>query len=468
MSQKDVGDRGYDLVPAAVDSFHTYATLAVKLIKNKRSLWFTRGLKDGIHSYHYPDRTVYRMCQGKSTTGISPEIMDMYLDFSILSNPELYKNLGYRYVMISPPHMGFRKSPIRTPHLKIFADSGGFQIRQGITDFVDPDVLADFYNASTDIGIGLDIPMHPLLYDKYLARMSHVASKNNKYIKSKLDPGIKLYDLNHGMDLKDRKIFFDVTEQYEPQDGIALAGTSSKARGEYGVAAHIVNGVIGISYILARSKGRYRSAHILGTTTTFYMFVFHLITKSGFFPHITSDSSTYIQASSMNTMLCGRPGQSLIYRNVLPKDNVLYRCPCTCPVCAMVVYAHHIHVDGKANQIHGLYHFEYVNQTIEAIVDDFIAGRVTVKQIMPIVAPSAFQPRHFIGVMQFLQDMFEGGFGKAYKKNLPFINDMLGKDNRGSLFKNYTKKVSAPHGDDVRTDRILKSYEDWQKKRGVV
>lgn len=458
---------GYHIMPAAVDFFAQFETLGVRYEKNARDKWMTKESKDGIHIFYYPDRTIYRSKPGANHACIPDVAMDAYLDYSPLSNPKVYKNMGYRYAMISPPHMGFKKAVIRNEHLRIFADSGGFQIRQGVTDFVNPDQLIDFYNASTDIGIGLDVPMHPLLYDKYLARMSHVTSKNNKHIKAGLTSDVALYDLNHGMDLKDRKVFFDVTEQYEPNDGIAMAGTSSKARGEYGVAAHIVNGVIGIAYVLARSKGRYKTAHILGTTTPFYMFVFHLLTKSGFFPHITSDSSTYAQAAMMNTQLTSIPGQSILYRNTLPKGEVLYRSPCSCPVCSIVGYSHHLMVNARANMVHSLYHYAYINDLISDLADQWLAGTLKPSEIQKIIAPSAFQPRHFTGLMKFLNDlMASGSFQKAYKINADFIEPILGKTKQKSLF-GIAKKHEAPHGDEVRTDRILKSYEDWQAERGI-
>lgn len=463
---KPVQHVGYDIMPAAVDFLHTYETLGVKYHTNPRDKWMTKELKDGIHIYHYPDRTLFRTKPGTNHACIPDVAMDAYMDYSVLSNPKMYSDMGYRYVMISPPHMQFRKAPIRNDHLRLFADSGGFQMRQGVTDFVDPDQLIDFYNASTDIGIGLDVPMHPLLYDKLLARMSHITSKNNAYIKSGLNKDVMLYDLNHGMDLKDRKVFLDVTEQYAPNDGIALAGTSSKARGEYGVAAHIVNGVIGIAYVLARSKKNYRTAHILGTTTPFYMFVFHLMTKSGFFPHITSDSSTYAQAAMMNTQLTSIPGQSVLYRNTLPKGEVLYRSPCSCPVCGMVGYSHHLMVNARANMVHSLYHYAYLNQLTADLADTYLKGAMKLPEIEKIIAPAQFSTRHFNGTMHFLSDMFASGFQKAYKKNAQFIEPILGKTKQASLFGKQ-RTHDAPHGDAVRTDAILSSYEKWQKKRGI-
>lgn len=456
---------GYDIMPAAVDFFATYETMSVKFEDNPRSKWMQRTSGDGIHKFYYPERTVTRSKPGIANIAIPNQAPDEILDYSVLSNPELYAKIGYRYVMISPPHMEFLKAPIRNDHLLLFADSGGFQIRQGVTDFVDPEQLIDFYNASTDIGIGLDVPMHPLLYDEYLARMSHIASMNNRYIKKSLTQDVRLYDLNHGMDLHDRKVFMDVTLQYDPMDGIALAGTSSKARGEYGVAAHIINGIVGISYVLARAKGIYPTAHILGTTTPFYMFAFHVMTRGKFFPHITSDSSTYAQAAMMNTQLTSVPGQSILYRNTLPKSSVLYRTPCHCPMCKIVGYSHNLFINARSNMVHSLYHYAYLNDITRDLADQFLANTITVKELEAVISPTQFNHRHFTGTLHFLRDLVDHGYVKAYKKNVDFIEPMIGKHSNNSLF-NTSRSSKAPHGDKVRTDRILASYEKWHKERG--
>jgi hypothetical protein len=459
---------GYHLMPASVDAQSNGEMLAMKYEKNPRSKWFTREMRDSVTKFYYPDRTLLRSTYGVLKSGIFDVAPDSVFDYAVLTNPKVYADLGYRYAMISPPHMGYRKVPLRNPHLRLFADSGGFQIRQGVTDFVDPDTLIDFYNESTDVGIGLDVPMHPLLYDDFLARMAHVASRNNKYIKAGLNEHVSLYDLNHGMDIKDRKVFLDVTEQYEPNDGIALAGTSSKARGEYGVSAHIVNGVVGIAYVLARSKGRYKTAHILGTTTPFYMFVFHYMTKVGFFPHITSDSSTYAQAAMMNTQMTSVPGHSVLYRNTLPKGDVLWQTPCPCPICSLAKYSHHLVVNARANIVHGLYHFAYLDAIISTATEDFIAGRMKMSELEKLISPPTFNHQHFKGLMAFLQDLGTMPFGKAYKKNERFIDAMLGKNTKKSLFGGKGKKAAAaPHEDRVRTDKVLASYEKWQKKKGI-
>ncbi|QDH83434.1 tRNA guanine transglycosylase [Achromobacter phage Motura] len=456
---------GYDLMPAAVDFFDTFESVGVKYGNNKQSKWWTRDLRDGVHVFYLPDRTLYRGRAGATQSCIASVEVDEFLEYSLLSNPELYSSWGLRYAMISPPHMGFKPAPVRNPHIRLFADSGGFQIRQGVTDFIDPNTLVDFYNKTTDIGIGLDVPMHPLLYPKMLQRMAHVTCMNGEYIKKQLNPGVMLYDLNHGMDLVDRKAFLDVTEKYEPLDGISLAGTSSNARGEYGVSAHIVNGVVGIAYVLARSAKRYRTAHILGTTTPFYMFVFNVMTRGKFFPHITSDSSTYAQAAIMNTHLMGIPGINMLRRNPMPKTD-LSTLPCSCPICHMTKYTQSYVINNRSNMIHSIWYYVQMMRYTEHLADEFLAGRTKDLEILKVLGPSTFSPVHMKGTMRFLRDLIEHGYNKAYANSKDFIHSMLGKKTTTNLFGG-ERSAGVLHGDAERTDRILTSYETYHKKTGV-
>jgi hypothetical protein len=454
---------GYDIIPASVDTLNAYETLGVKFINNKRDLWYTRSNIDGIQRYFYPDRTIYKLLPGVVSTSIPHESLDMYLDYSPLGNPELFKKCGYRYMMVSAPHMNFLKTPLRNNHLQIFSDSGGFQMKTGVSDFIDPDKLIDFYNYSVDIGIGLDVPMNPLLYPTHLARMAHMSHRLGVYMKSKLK--IKLYDLNHGMDIKDRKIFLEVSDKYEPLDGIAIAGASSNARGEYKHAEHLVNGVVSIAYTLTYVKDRYKTAHMLGVTTTFYMFIFSLMTKSGFFPHITSDSSTYAQAGMMNTYLSSYD-KKLIVRPTLPKSNIEYRTTCQCPVCVMVGYKHALFICGKATMVHGMYHFAYVKSLVEDLAQQYLDGTIKIKDLIPLVSPSCFSTAHFTNIMKFLDDLFSKGFKIAYKNNQDFIRLMAGGSRRKSLFSSMSVKSKIPAEEESTVNRILSSYESWMDSRG--
>jgi len=114
--------------------------------------------------------------------------------------------------------------------------------------------------------------------------------------------------------------------------------------------------------------------------------------------------------------------------------------------------------------IHSLYHYAYLNDLLSDVADQWLAGTIKRSEVEKLVSPPAFSHRYFTGLLQFLSDLFDSGFQKAYKKNEDFIQPILGKSKQNSLFGTQ-KKADAPHKDEERTNRILTVYEKWQDER---
>lgn len=461
---------GYDYMPAAVDFLYTYEVLGVKYEKNDASKVFTRALRDGIHVFYYPDRTIYRLRSGVSHAGIPDVALDEYIEYSPLSAPDMYENMGYRYMMISPPHMNFVPAPLRNGKVRIIADSGGFQLRRGVMDFIDPEMLVGFYNKTNDFGVGLDVPMNPRLFDTRLRRMANVTARNGVYIKKNMIPGVKLYDLNHGTTLEHRRAYMEITNKYDALDGLAIGGTSSNVLGESTVAAHLIRGMVGICDILDKTRDRYHTAHILGTTTPFYMFFMNAITSGGFFPHMTSDSSTYAQSGIMNRQVMSYPGSSVLFNNQLPKDGIFYQLACSCPACSMVRYSPNFVINARANMMHALHYYAYMQRVTKELADSWIRGDMSEKALEPLVIPSSFDHRQFKGFLRFLKDLLNHGFDKAYTKNAGFLKSFvpIPAATRGHLFSKKTQEDLVDPKDAARTDSILSNYEKWQDDHGIV
>lgn len=461
---------GYDYMPAAVDFLYTYETLGVKYEKNPPEKVFTRALRDGIHIFYYPDRTMYRLRSGISHVGVLDTPVDEIIEYSPLSAPDMYEKMGYRYMMISPPHMNFIPSPLRNGKVRIVADSGGFQLRMGVMDFIDPEMLIGFYNKTNDFGVGLDVPMNPRLFDTRLQRMANVTARNGVYLKANAAPQVKIYDLNHGTTLQQRQNFMDVTNKYDPLDGLAIGGTSSNALGESSVSAHLIRGMVGISYALDRNRDRYHTAHVLGTTTPFYMFFMNAVTQGGFFPHMTSDSSTYAQSGIMNRQVISLPGGQVLLNNQLPKDSIFYQLPCSCPACSMVRYSPHFVINARANMMHALHYYSYMQRVTKELAASWIRGDMSEKTLEPLVIPSSFDHRQFKGFLRFLKDMLNHGFDASYKKNQNFLQSFvpIPAATRGHLFSKKTQEDMVPKAEAARTDSIMSNYEKWQDQRGIV
>lgn len=84
----------------------------------------------------------------------------------------------------------------------IICDSGGFQLSSGKEVWVDPEDLAEFYNANIDEGVTLDIPIRT--YNReLLVRMLAVQKANSKMLIEGLEPEVRLANVVHGFDYQD-------------------------------------------------------------------------------------------------------------------------------------------------------------------------------------------------------------------------------------------------------------------------
>jgi queuine/archaeosine tRNA-ribosyltransferase len=460
---------GYDWMGAAVDFLYSYESLGIRYEKNPSEKAFTRAIRDGIHIFYYPDRTIYRMRSGVNHAGIPDVPMDEVMEYSPLSAYDLYANLGLRYMMISPPHMNFTPSPLRNGKVRIIADSGGFQLRRGVMDFIDPQMLINFYNKTNDFGVGLDVPMNPRLFDTRLTRMANVTARNGSFLKANANKAVRIYDLNHGTTLEHRRSYMEVTNKYAPLDGLAIGGTSSNVLGESTVAAHLIRGMVSVCYIIDKTRDRYHTAHILGTTTPFWMFFMNAVTAGGFYPHLTSDSSTWAQSGIMNRQVMSTPGGTVLFNNQLPKDGIFYQNACSCPACNMVRYSPNFVINARANMMHALHYYAYLQRVTRELAEAWIRGDMSEKALEPLVIPSAFDHRQFRGFLRFLKDLLNYGFDKAYAKNSGFLQSFvpIPAATRGHLFTKKTQADMVDPKDAARTDSILASYEKWQDEHGI-
>src|SRR6185437_2940998 len=116
----------------------------------------------------------------------------------------MLKRWGFNYMMVTPERLATSDYVRRNGVVGLFSDSGGFQMSKGVTDWIDPAELSEFYRKKIDFGIGLDVPLprHMQSTDWFI-RMSRIQCANNKYIANKLKgSACELYDVSHGLTLE--------------------------------------------------------------------------------------------------------------------------------------------------------------------------------------------------------------------------------------------------------------------------
>lgn len=457
-------ERPFQYVPAAITSGMPYQFAAVKHENNRKNpLLWQRTRFNGLTTEWYPDRTLYVGSTLKKLNSVSDIDYDEMMVTSYATSMKTLKELGYRYGMASPHHISAATETRRNKHLKLFSDSGGFQLLSGVLDFIDPVELAEYYNRTVDYGIGLDIPVFG--HNDMLMRMIEVMLKNNRLIRRHLVPEAQIYDVSHGSTLKTRALFLDrLLKEKELGEGLAIGGIAQNFK-DGGQRVTTATGTVNLMYTLLKTKGRFKRYHVLGTTSAFFQALYWLIQEYEVAPHITADSTTYVQAPVNNLMLNSKFQGLLLSSSELPKEHRSTALHCSCPLCAMVKYPVAYVRTAALNVFHGLSSIADNCNIIEDSVRDFHDGRIDLHKLASLLGGDATTTRFYTHVMQFALDAARKGFKVAYEKHYPILKPNLrGAQLTGSLFGE-RKRVLTADQQKVRTrlDAVLTKYEKYHK-----
>jgi hypothetical protein len=469
--------RPFEYVPATITGCLPNAYFAVRYEDNtnKDYLW-KRVRYNGMTTHWTPDRTLfYGVCRNKAgTSGIGTEEFDLFFFMSPNTQPQVLVNAGFKYAMASPLHVSKETETRRNKHIKLFSDSGGFQLISGASDWIDMDTLIDFYNRTIDYGIGLDIPTPSFLQEKYLMRMCEVMIKNNTYLRNRAVSDVEIYDVSHGTTVPLRQQMLKRIVQQKIKDkieggGLAIGGIAQNIA-EGGLLSTMITGTVNLMYALLTTKGMYERYHVLGTTNSFFQFLYHIVLMKGGAKHITADSTSYILPSANNQIITGR--QDAIHRLVttrIPKTNHSYTMGCCCPICSHAKYLKEFYFNCRLNSLHSLYVISNQRDRIEECAKDYIEGKVKLDEALRGIInavggiASSTLKAHMLCI-HFVESCCEIGFKKSFEKYQPQFKFYLrGEIKKGSLFKDI--KPAAAIKKEKRLDFILKRYEDFHSNR---
>jgi hypothetical protein len=376
---------------------------------------------------------------------------------------------GFRYGMASPLHVSPRTETRRNEYVKLFSDSGGFQLISGASDWIDMDQLIEFYNRTIDYGIGLDIPTKAFLQDKFLMRMCKVMLANNTYLRSNAVKEVSIYDVSHGNTLARRKAFLKEVLAYKKKvklvgGGLAIGGIAQNSVGST-FTRTAVNGVINLVYTLLASKGQYERYHVLGTTNPFFLFLYHVLLHHKAAPHITADSTSWVLSSASNQLTTSKmEANHKLTATAIPKDLASFTLNCNCPVCSMVKYSRELHVTYLANAIHTLHVIGNQQERITESAQAYLHGSKSLESALTEVLGSV--PKSELAIFKacinFAVDACTKGFDKALAIHGEAFKTMMRKDKASGLFA--SRLTKAQQEDGVRLDSILTKYEEFHKK----
>ncbi len=458
----------FEYVPAAATNFAPYSYLAVKYEDNKNSpyLW-QRTRFNGITTHKLPDRTLYYGVYPSKgyATGIMDSAPDSITLTSISNNPTILAEIGFNYMMGSPEHTSRLSETRRNEYVRIFTDSGGFQLISGASDWIDPDKLISLYNRTTDYGIGLDIPVPAGLQAKYCMRMCEVMLKNNDYLRSKANNKVEIYDVSHGrtLDLRQKflqRVLHHKKKSKERTSGLAIGGIGQNWQDE-GRSKTIVSGSINMIYAFLAARDYYERFHILGTTGTFYIFLYYLMLSESPGKQITADSTSYLMASANNLMLFPSDSKFSLNSSPIPKAERSNISNCSCSLCNQVKYSLAYHKNAHLTPVHNLHVIQNQVQRIEELSKEYLSGKVTLREALTLLLGDSLEMvRPAVVATNFVQAALKNGFKATWDKHQDKLTPFLRKetsDQQRTLFG--TVEVKHPRED--RLKMILSAYEKF-------
>lgn len=349
---------------------------------------------------------------------------------------------GISKVLANPIHKEFAKQDFSRLGIECIIDSGGFQMLKGTVDFVDPDDVIAQYNECADIGMPLDLPINVGDEAAFWDPISRLIRANDEYIEPRLNKGIDLALVSHGTTLEKRKRRLDVLDR--DAKVIAIAGLGIKPA--HGID-HMENSIENLMYVVTRYRKQARHFHVLGITSKFWMFVYALLSASGYVKSIGADSVSHRLAA-----LVGDYETTNFETISLPKALQYRRYPsCVCPVCSLTSDLRIIS-NWVLLEAHNLWVRAAQARMSEEIAASYIAGHVKLDEIVGLLQLKQ-KPHKLHRVFNYVLEMVASGKFKPIKKD----------HHSGSLFGKSTPRVDPSS----RTLQIIKSYEKFHKKKFI-
>ena len=331
--------KGYSFV-AAANLFQNYGGLVI-YIRYKKTRAADITIKDVNKNYIWydcPDREIVLVRNAYEEGAFYPnESFDECIDLNTFRD-ELGAGIGIDYFMTNFTHNN--SEPIHRDALpeakkkvQILSDSGGLQLAREVAGLIHPKGLVEFYNQNVDAGMVLDLPLW-VKDDKLAKRAALLQRKNNEVMLKHSRKGLELINIFHGGSLEDRQKYRDIVEDKRiPR--VAIGGL---------LLQKPLTGVNTIYEIIEGGSYRYKQYHALGVFDMSYLALLVKIANTGDNPpHITSDSTSHIQASLNNVYHIQMNEQHIMSRQAYGTkagsvSNPALHLNCSCPVCNSLKY----------------------------------------------------------------------------------------------------------------------------------
>lgn len=450
-------------VPAGLEGWNSrMGQVFVKFEKNKDTSIY-RGV--GYRVVRLVDRTIHIVYE----TSRNQRLIDTQFDFDYVvpyQNPlELKGRIDL--VLVNPVHAkkGFYNN-FRPHGIKTIADSGGFQMRSGVSDFVNPDNVVEFYNKHTDIGMALDLPITNSVEAPLWDKVSNLMAANANYMEKKLNNNVTLALISHGRDINLRKRRLEVI--YRPSKVVAVGGLlNTTALDEETRLLTALNNAL---YVISETRKHAEYYHFLGVTSRLWIAIYAILVGTGYVKSCGGDSVSHRMAAitgsykhsfvAMNTNSIHEKHylNALHYKfqnthdssptQITKRNAIKVGTSCCCPMCQAVSDLTMLS-EYQLCESHLLWYSEQEKDLICDNVQSYLNGKIS----LGCLAKQCVRSHHkkiFIKMFSMIEDTVSKGFTPI----------KVSKQLFGSL--NPTK-VNSEELD--RYTRIIKNYEKFHKKK---
>lgn len=397
------------LVFAGQESLNGYQQMAVKFEKNDGfSTQFMP--RPRVFQIRLPDRTLYLYGKGAAQNVLLP----FPVDAVVSTKRDLNHNraLESDILLFNPIHaaQSLDVSALRRAGIEVLVDSGGFQLAQGTTDFVDPNDTIAFYNKHATMGMGLDFPTsYPV--DKLLYKKNCKLQRlNNEYIRERLLPRVTLCPIVHGGSCKTKEHCLEQVYKKGRDTILAVADMPMRR----GAPIEIVKQKFdSLALVLHHTRKEVSYYHLLGATSVLWFTINRLLVATGYVNSIGGDSVSHRQNAigGSYSLYPHFDGPTSLTQPVA--TEVAAQLPCPCPVCSLAKDARILR-DFRLSELHHMYAAISNKTYVENNVDQYVAGKLSRSQLWDALYGAGAKGNR--GVMDIALNFFEDVVSKGYDK----------------------------------------------------
>lgn len=447
---------GYKFVAAAT-MYQKYAGsgIYVKYRKSGSDRIIVKDASKGHMHFICPDRELFISVRGHYSHCEPPNGFDRYIDTNLLKD-NVASGLGLDYVMTNFEHdkVKYHRRSVKDRRIQVLSDSGGLQLVRGVTDYIDPAELAEYYNMNVDAGMALDIPVW-FDGDKIGKRAALVQKSNNETMLELLKPGVELINIIQGSSLDDRKRHRDIVHD-DRIKRCALGGFA------------FINYLTGVNLIYEMmNEYRYTQYHVLGIFSAPYIALLVKIANTGDKPpHITSDATSHMQEARGNGYFYRALESTIMLRSPIgimggSIENSGMTLACGCPICATLKY----------RDILGFLPNRFFNLLASHNAVKIVEYAAALEQACKVLSPKQYN-RYVLSALRKTQDLKEvelaldyidhvcqHSLKSAQRKYAEWLNNWKpGKVGKGSIFDEAVQEQRHTHTM-AQIEKVLKLYE---------